>query len=60
MIFRLSHTLNQKIKTGKLTALPLHQSPFGDWSCHLFYGNRSPYILLCNSKSLYSCVMPGN
>ncbi|WP_339736133.1 GIY-YIG nuclease family protein [uncultured Gimesia sp.] len=59
MFLRLSHKLNQKIKTGKLNALPLHQNPLADWSCRLFYANRSQYILLSNSKSLYSCVMPG-
>lgn len=58
MIFRLSQKLNQKIKTGTLEALPLHQNPFADWSCHIFPANRRQYILLSNTKSLYSCVMP--
>lgn len=58
MIFRLSQRLNQKIKTGPLDALPLYQNPFADWSCHIFLANRRQYILLCNTKSLYSCVMP--
>ena len=57
MIFRLSQKLNQKIKTGPLAALPLHQNPFADWSCHIFPANRRQYILLSNTKSLYSCVM---
>lgn len=59
MFIRLSHKLNQKLKTGKLQVLPLHQNPFADWSCHLFYANRRQYMLLCNSKSFYSCVMAG-
>lgn len=58
IIFRLSQRLNQKIKTGTLNVHPLHQNPFGDWSCHIFLANRRQYILLCNTKSLYSCVMP--
>tara|TARA_R110002111_G_scaffold18931_1_gene46167 strand:- start:17690 stop:18499 length:810 start_codon:yes stop_codon:yes gene_type:complete len=58
MIFRLSQKLNKKIKTGTLEALPLHQNPFADWSCHIFPANRRQYILLSNTKSLYSCVMP--
>ena len=58
MIFRLSQKLNQKIKTGTLEALPLHENPFADWSCHIFPANRRQYILLSNTKSLYSCVMP--
>ncbi len=57
MIFRLSQKLNQKIKTGTLEVQPLHQNPFADWSCHIFPANRRQYILLSNTKSLYSCVM---
>lgn len=58
MIFRLSQRLNQNINTGTLDALPLHQNPFADWSCHIFPAIRRQYILLSNTKSLYSCVMP--
>ncbi|HCO23456.1 MAG TPA: hypothetical protein DIT97_10500 [Gimesia maris] len=58
MIFRLSQRLKQKIKIGTLNASPLDRNPFGDWSCHIFPANRRQYILLCNTKSLYSCVMP--
>ena len=58
MIFRLSQKLNQKLKAGTLETLPLHQNPFADWSCHIFPANRRQYILLSNTKSLYSCVMP--
>lgn len=59
MIFRLSHKLNNKIKADKLNELPLHENPFADWSCHLFTANRRQYILLSNTKTLYSCVLPG-
>ncbi|QDT41945.1 GIY-YIG nuclease superfamily protein [Gimesia alba] len=59
MIFRLSHKLNQKIKTGTLTLRPLNQNPFADWSCRLFTADRRQYILLSNTKSLYSCLMTG-
>lgn len=58
MIFRLSQKLTHKIKTGTLETLPLHKNPFADWSCHIFPANRRQYILLSNTKSLYSCVMP--
>ncbi|QDU14192.1 GIY-YIG nuclease superfamily protein [Gimesia maris] len=58
MIFRLSQKLNQKIKTGTLESLSLHQNPFADWSCQISPANRRQYILLSNTKSLYSCVMP--
>jgi hypothetical protein len=59
MIFRLSQKLNTKIKAGALKSLPLDENPFTDWSAHLFVADRSQYILLSNTKSLYSTVMHG-
>src|SRR5262245_12279714 len=59
MIFRHSHKLNSKIKAGTLRALPLDENPFADWSAHLFLVDRTQYILLSNTKSLYSTVMYG-
>ena len=54
---RLSQALNTKINGGKLSALPLDANPFADWSAHLFAGGQTQYIILSNSKSLYSTVM---
>ena len=59
MIFRLSQKLNAKIKGGTLPALPLDENPFADWSAHLFVARRTQYVLLSNTKSLYSTVMYG-
>jgi hypothetical protein len=59
MIFRLSQKLNTKIKAGTLPALPLDENPLADWSAHLFLADRTQYILLSNTKSLYSTVMYG-
>jgi hypothetical protein len=59
MIFRLSQKLNTKIKAGTLPALPLDKNPIADWSAHLFVADRTQYILLSNTKSLYSTVMFG-
>ena len=59
MIFRLSQKLNTKIKAGTLATLPLDENPFADWSGQLFLVGRSQYILLSNTKSLYSTVLPG-
>jgi hypothetical protein len=59
MIFRLSQRLNAKIKAGTLRTLPLDENPFADWSAHLFVAGRTQYILLSNTKSLYSTVMYG-
>src|SRR5260370_923676 len=59
MIFRLSQKLNTKIKAGTLPALPLDENPFADWSAGLFLVGRTQYILVSNTKSLYSTVLPG-
>ena len=59
MIFRLSQKLNTKIKAGKLGVAPLDGNPYADWSCHLFTADRTQYIILSNTPSLYSCVLYG-
>ena len=59
MILRLSQKLNTKIKAGKLSGMPLDENPYADWSCHLFTADRTQYIILSNTASLYSCVMYG-
>ena len=57
MIFRLSQTLNAKIRAGAVPTLPLDENPFADWSAHLFVVHRAQYILLSNTRSLYSTVI---
>ncbi len=59
MIFRLSQKLSTKISAGKLNDEPLDNDPYADWSSHLFTADRTHYILLTNTSSLYSCVMFG-
>ncbi|MEX0642137.1 MAG: DUF6398 domain-containing protein [Pirellulales bacterium] len=59
MIFRLSQRLKNKIKAGQLSDLPLHENPYADWSARLFTADRSQYILLSHTTSLYSVVMFG-
>ena len=59
MILRLSQKLATKIKGGKLPELPLDENPYADWSCHLFTADRTQYIIMSNTASLYSCVMYG-
>ena len=39
--------------------MPLHENPFADWSAHLFVVDRTQYILLSNTKTLYSVVTFG-
>lgn len=57
MTLRLSHKLNAQVKAGTLTAHPLNDNAFADWSAHLFVADRTRYLLLINTKSLYSTVM---
>ncbi|WP_407652598.1 DUF6933 domain-containing protein [Aporhodopirellula aestuarii] len=39
--------------------MPLDENSYADWSCHLFTADRTQYIIMSNTKSLYSCVMYG-
>jgi phosphoribosyl-ATP pyrophosphohydrolase len=59
MILRLSQKLNKKIKAGTLSEKPLDDDPYADWSCHLFTADRMQYVIVTNTKSLYSTVMYG-
>lgn len=59
MIIRLSQKLANKLKAGNLTEMPLDENQYADWSCHLFTADRTQYIILSNTASLYSCVMYG-
>lgn len=57
MIIRLSQKLATKIKAGSLPSVPLDQNLYADWSAHLFTADRTQYIILTNTQSLYSVVM---
>jgi hypothetical protein len=59
MIFRLSQKLATKLKEGSLSSLPLDDNPYADWSAHLFTVARTQYIIVANTRSLYSVVMYG-
>jgi hypothetical protein len=59
MILRLSQKLSTKIKAGTLKPMPLDDNPYADWTCHLFTADRTQYILVSNTQSLYSCVLYG-
>ena len=59
MILRLSQKLNSKIKAVQLSERPLDDNPYADWSCHLFSADRTQYVIVTNTKSLYSCVLYG-
>lgn len=59
MIFRATQRLCTKIKAGSLSDAPLHDNPYADWSARLFTVDRAQYVLLTNTPSLYSVLMPG-
>ncbi|APZ93331.1 DUF6933 domain-containing protein [Fuerstiella marisgermanici] len=60
MIIRLSQKLAKKIKVSKLVEKPLDENQYADWSANVFNVGRTQYVILCNTKSMYSCVMYGN
>ena len=57
MIFRLSQSLAKKLKEGTLPSVPLDENPYADWSAHLFTADRTQYIIVTNTRALYSVVM---
>jgi hypothetical protein len=59
MIFRLSQKLATKLKEGNLPEVPLDENPYADWSAHLFSVARTQYIIVANTRALYSVVMFG-
>ena len=59
MILRLSQKLAKKLKEGALPSLPLDENPYADWSAHLFTADRTQYVIVSNTKSLYSVVLYG-
>ena len=59
MIISLSQKLAKKLKLGTLPSMPPEESPYTDWSAHLFTADRTQYIILTNTLSLYSVVMYG-
>lgn len=59
MIFRLSQPLAKKLKEDTLPSVPLDENPYTDWSAHLFTADRTQYIIVANTRSLYSAVMYG-
>jgi hypothetical protein len=59
LIFRVTQKLAKKIKVVPALALPPQDNPFLDWTANLFMVSRWQCILLTNSKSLYSVVLPG-
>ena len=56
MILRLSSKLATKIKVTPKAVLPLEANLLADWSGHLFTADRTQYLVLTNTASLYSAI----
>jgi hypothetical protein len=59
MIFRLSQKIAKKLKIPTPKPAPADPNPFADWSAHLFTADRTQYVILTNTPSLYSTVIYG-
>ena len=60
MHFRLTQKLAKKIKeTGTLPALKANQNPLADWTANLFTADRTQYVILCNTATMYTCLFYG-
>jgi hypothetical protein len=59
MIFRFSAKLSAKLKVTPVKVLPLDANPFADWSAHLFTAERTQFVIVTNTASLYSTLLYG-
>ncbi len=59
MIFRVSSKLGKKIHVRPEDILPTMANPYCDWSANIFTANRSQYIIIMNTVSLFSIVTHG-
>ena len=57
MILRFSQKLGSRLKAGTLKPLPMDDAPVADWTSHVFFFERTPYILVANTAALYSTVL---
>ncbi|BBO31098.1 DUF6933 domain-containing protein [Lacipirellula parvula] len=59
MVIRLSQKLSKRVGETPTNVLPLDQNLLADWSGHLFTADRTQYVILTNTASLYSAVFYG-
>ncbi|MFA7405395.1 MAG: hypothetical protein WC007_15485 [Pelobacteraceae bacterium] len=59
MIIRLTQKLAAKLGESPTNALPRDPDIFSDWTGHLFTANRTQYVILVNSATLYTVLMYG-
>ena len=56
MIIRLTAKLAKRLHFPLQQALPAHENPYLDWTATVFSADRAQYVMLINSKSLFSVV----
>lgn len=59
MVVRITAKLAEKLGATPREALPADPDLFADWSANLFTADRRQYILITNTRTLYSAVMTG-
>lgn len=58
LIFRTTARLAARVHVTPVPAVPLGRSPWTDWTARPFTAARTHYILVTNTASLYSVVLP--
>ena len=58
MILRLSDKLGRRLRARPTTRHPLHANAYADWSADYFRADRDAYILVANTKALYTVLLP--
>ena len=59
MILRLTEKLGKKIHEKPSRSVPIAENPFADWTANLFTLDRTQYIIIANTLSLYSVIFFG-
>lgn len=59
MVIRVSQKIATKVRLKPTASLPLDDNPFADWTTHGFSADRTQYVMITNTASLYSTVTYG-
>lgn len=59
MILRLTGKLAKKVREIPRDVLPAAPNPYVDWTARLFTASRAQYIMLSNTRSLYTVLIHG-
>ncbi|MDD4050581.1 MAG: hypothetical protein PHR28_01605 [candidate division Zixibacteria bacterium] len=59
MILRVTQKLARKIKVAPASCLDPDPEPYGDWTANLFVAARRQYIIISNTRSLFTVLTFG-